>query len=345
MKHRLLYLPLGEAVDAGIGFTVAFEKLVQSGEIEALKAVQFCREVKDRGGWDCMLEHVMKTAIDFRPTAIMWQLQTTGEVPAAFVRQLRSLPAQPVIIQFTGDSYRRPPRNMVRFGREIDATVLHGTTHVPGFERAGCHDVRFLTHWFHTEQWCKPWSRTNAPEFDVVMIVNNYRQLPFKRYEGQSDRVELAKAFGRRYGARFAIYGNGWEGHPCAHGFIPNARQPEVMHNAWLILAANNWHHAHYFSDRLPISLASRVPVLHKWFEGADDYFQDGRHLWWFRDTAEALSKADAILSLREEERNRIAQAGADEAFRNHSCDRHARRFLQMFDELYERRHSQLQAG
>lgn len=345
MKHRILYMPLGETVDAGIGFRMAFGKLLGTGSIESLETVQFCREIKRLGGWENMLERVMKTAIDFRPTAILWQLQTTGEVPPSFVRRLRFLSSFPVIVQFTGDSYRRPPGNMVRFGKEIDCTFLLGPTFVDAFKRAGCADVRPMTNWFSAEHWNGGTDWPTTVDLDIVMIANNYRQLPFRRFAGQSDRLRLVRAFSEKFGDRFAIYGYGWDGYACARGFLPNARQTEIMRRARLILAANNWHHAHYFSDRLLISLASGTPVLHKWFEGADEYFRDGEHLWWFRDTAEALSKAETILGLPEAERRRIAGAGAEEALRNHSCDEHARRFLRVFDELYGRRFSQRQAG
>lgn len=345
MKHRLLYLPMGPGLDDGIGFRRAFDKLVANNTLADLQTFHYCREVEARGGWQAMLDHLVATAATFAPTAIMWQLQTTGEVPAGYVRRLRSLPSLPVIIQFTGDSYRRAPKNMIRFGREIDATFLHGTHHIPAFRKGGCQDVRFLTHWFSLEQWATSETPSPDPEFDVIMIANFYRQLPFRRYDGQRDRMELVKAFTQRYGKRFAIYGEGWNDHPCAKGFVAKEQQQQAMQNSRIVLAANNWHHANYFSDRLPISLTSRVPVLHKWFEGADDHFQDGKHLWWFRDTEEALNKAERILAMPPAVRDAVTEAGAAEAIRNHSCDKHAQRFVDVFDELYARRCEQREAS
>ncbi len=94
------------------------------------------------------------------------------------------------------------------------------------------------------------------------------------------------------------------------------------MRNSWIVLGVNNWNHVHYFSDRLLNSLSSGVPVLYKYFPGAEDFFKNGVHCRFFYETEEAVPKAVEMLDSPEEERERIGIAGAEIAIMEHSVER-----------------------
>ena len=337
MKLRLLYLPIEGYLGDQVATRAAFEKMLETGRLEAYEAFSFLCEYRHLGNWDRMLEKLLEVATAFQPTAIFWELQASGRVPKEFTRKLKNLASHPVISQRTGDSYWNPPKSMVEFGREIDVTFLTGSTLIPGFQKAGCKDVRLLPERLDTLRFGKPWKRTGHPDFDVVMIANYYKQLWFRRFPGQTDRLRLVKAFTKNFGKRFGLFGRGWEGQPCWQGVVPYEKQQEPMRNSWLVLGVNNWNHVHYFSDRLLNSLSSGVPVLYKYFPGAEDFFKDGVHCRFFYETEEAVPKAVEMLDSPEEVRERIGGDGAEIAIKEHSVERRTEQLLDILESLYER--------
>lgn len=331
---RLLYLPIEGFVGDQGAPRAAFESMRRSGRLHAYDAYSFLCRARELGSWQKMLGEFYALAKAFAPDAIFWELQTAGRVPPEFSQRLKNLPSRPIIAQRTGDSYWKPPRNMIEFGREIDVTLLTTSTLIPDFQEAGCKDVRLLPERLDTIRFGKPWQRTSQSDFDVVLIANNYRQFWFRRYPGQTDRLKLVKAFSRTFGRRFGLFGGGWENEASWQGAVPYAQQQEVMRRANLILSVNNWNQAHYFSDRLLNSLSSGVPVLQKHFEGADEFFTEDVHLWYFEDVDEAVPKARKLLQMDDAARQKVAKVGAAEAVAKHSCEVRAEQLLQILDEL-----------
>lgn len=335
-KLRLLYLPLEDPPGGQVAPRAAFEKMLIHGRLQAYQAFPFLYEARQSRGWKGMLERLYTLASRFQPTAVFWELQTSGRVPKQFVRRLKALDSNPVIVQRTGDSYWKPPKNMVEFGREIDVTFLTGSSLIPEFQKAGCKDVRLLPERLDTVRLGKLWKRTGHPDFDVVMIANYYRQLWFRRFPGQIDRIKLVKAFSRKFGKRFGLFGKNWEGQPYWQGMVLYEKQQEPMRNSWLVLGVSNWDHSHYFSDRLLNSLASGVPVLYKHFPGAEDFFKDGIHCRFFYDVEEAVRIAGEVLDSPEEEREKMGRAGWEIAIKEHSTERRAEQLLDILERVRE---------
>ncbi len=333
---RLLYIPNETIVGDQIGPRAAFEENLRTGRLEAFDTYSFLVEAKRLGSWQRMLDDLMQFARAFAPTAILWEMQTRQCVPTTYAQALRALPSRPVVSQRTGDSYWRPPRTMVRFGRGADLTLLTGTSLIPAFQKAGCRNVQYLPERFDLARFGSHWTRSAAPEFDVVMIANYYRQWWFRRFPGQELRRSLAKAFAKRFGCRFGLFGRGWNGWVGWQGFLPYGQQHEAMRRSRLVLGVNNWNDACYFSDRLPISLASGVPVLYKHFPGADELFQEGKHLWYYHDMRDALAKAEVLLARPQEELDQVAACGAELARNEFSCKRWAEQLLALLEELQQ---------
>ena len=318
---RLLYLPYEGTYGEQIAPRRALEKMCQDGRLAAYSAYSFYYEALVRRSWDEMLTCLLQTATDFQPTAIFWEQTDAGRVPVEYLRSLKSLASNPVIAQRTGDSYWKPPKAMVDVGREVDITFLTGSTLIPDFERAGCRGVRLLPERLDTVRFgCDPPS-LGEPEFDVVMIAGFYRQLWFRQFPGQTERIKLAKAFQRQYGKRFGLFGPGWHGYESWQGPIPYDRQHDIMRRSKLVLGNNNWRHAHYFSDRLLNALSSGIPTLYRRFPGCEEYFQHARHLWYFDDRQDAIERAEEILSLPDSDRQSIAREGAKLARAEHSAE------------------------
>jgi len=338
MKHRLLYIPNEGFIGDQVAPRDAFEKLHKENILDDYRAFSFLVVAKELGSWDKMLTSLLEYAENYQPTLILWELQTYGRVKKNFVWKLRKLKSNPIITQRTGDSYWKPPRNMVEFGTEIDATFLTGTTLIPEFEKLGCRNVLYLGERLDTVRFGKPYAQNPNPEFDVIMIANFYNQWWFRKFPGQKDREELVKSFSAYFGKKFGLFGHGWRNNPCWQGVIPYSEQQVYMQNSRLILGVNNWHHNHYYSDRLLISLSSGVPVLYKYFNGADDYFKDKTHIWYFGNNSDALNTAVKILETPEEIINSICRNAFNLTVEEHSCIHRAKEFLELVERYINKR-------
>src|SRR3972149_9593989 len=222
-KLRLLYLPLEYNVGDQSGPRSAFEELLSHGRLECYIAFPYVCEARQLGSWEAMLDRLYVAAVEFQPNAIYWHLQTAGIVPTDFIRKVKNLSSKPVICQSTGDSYWKPPKSIVQLGREIDITFLSGTGMADAFRKAGCKDVRLLPEPLDPTRFIKPWMPTNEREFDVVMIANRiWSRNPFRIMDGQKERVKIIRAFEKRFGKKFGLFGQGWEKiSRCVQGPIP----------------------------------------------------------------------------------------------------------------------------
>lgn len=331
---RLLYLPYEGTYGEQIAPRRALETLHRQGHLSAYSAYSFLYESLVRRSWGDMLQDLLRHATEFQPTAIFWEQTDAGPISVEFLSALKSLGSHPVIAQRTGDSYWKPPKSMVGIGRNIDITFLTGSTLIPAFERAGCHNVCLLPERLDTVRFGAATQTTSEPEFDVVMIAGFYRQLWFRQFPGQTERIKLARQFQKRFGKRFGLFGPGWQGYDSWQGPLPYDRQHDIMRRSRLILGNNNWRHAHYFSDRLLNALSSGIPTLYRRFPGCEEYFRHGEHLWYFDDLKDALGQADTILSMPENHRQSVGRNGSVLALENHSAEKRMAEAVKMMEHV-----------
>jgi hypothetical protein len=146
-------------------------------------------------------------------------------------------------------------------------------------------------------RFVRSWSPDGPFEHDIVMIGNRVvSRMPFKTMPGARLRQDLVKAFAKRYGRRFAVYGSGWQG-PSAMGPCGFDDQQSVNASARVAVGVNNSSYPYVFSNRLPIALACGVPLIYSINPGFDKVF--GNHLGHrlFEGTVNALAQAEMLLT------------------------------------------------
>jgi hypothetical protein len=143
------------------------------------------------------------------------------------------------------------------------------------------------------------------------MIGNRVtRRVPFRTMPGARLRIRMARRLEQRYGNRFAVFGNGWRG-PCAHGPCGFDEQQDVYTRSAATIGVNNSTWPLVFSNRLPIALATGIPLAYGANPHVERVFGDEMGDVFFHDEHEAIARIDWLLSrdsgeLREiSERNR----------------------------------------
>ena len=99
----------------------------------------------------------------------------------------------------------------------------------------------------------------------MITNLHNIKRVPGLHLPGGRQRKQLANAFHKGLGERFAVYGGGtgWKGRPYARGPIPFHEQGDKIRSAWMSVSWDQFPALPmYSSDRLSISLASGVPHL-----------------------------------------------------------------------------------
>ncbi|WP_457315504.1 hypothetical protein [Sinomonas sp. RB5] len=183
-----------------------------------------------------------------------------------------------------GDPYSRwlhplpPPARAA--GRASDVTFTVGSGQfVRNFERHGAPDVRWVPSAFDPDRYGREQvSASVSRPYDVVVIANK-NSPRLRGHPNWKDRIRFVEVLQRRLGERVAVFGKGWTG-PGAMGPVDWASQDSAIKLGWI---SANWDHyaeePSYFSNRLPISLASgsiHATTLHRGYDSMFGAASDG---------------------------------------------------------------------
>lgn len=263
---------------AHVDYHEGLARLRGEGRIDAFEVVPHVA-LRNEGHSDAAVVGMIETAAtDLEADLILWC--HTGElvVPDAVMDRLRMLPSPPVMAYVEGDMYQRFYKPLHKAARSVMCAsdvvfVCGGGALVDQLARAGCHDVRYVPLTTDDVRFGADRPPGSEPDFDVVLVGNNPRsRVPFKTMPGCRWRARVVKMLEKRLGARFGVFGYGWDG-PSAQGPVPFDEQGRAYHRGRVSLGINNLHAPYYFSDRLPISLSSGVLMVHDREAGLDEVF------------------------------------------------------------------------
>ena len=150
------------------------------------------------------------------------------------------------------------PRAARAAGRFSDVVFTVGSgVFADNFRRARARDVRWASHGFEPERYRYAEVEQNEERtYDVVVVANRNRPR-LRGHPNWRDRIRFVQLLQERFGERVAVFGAGWEG-VGAKGPVDTSLQDHAIRSAWI---SANWDHyanePDYFSNRLPISMAS----------------------------------------------------------------------------------------
>ncbi|RIX26089.1 glycosyltransferase family protein [Amnibacterium setariae] len=255
---RVLWVPneIGDALQSG--FRRAFADLLAIGAVAELEVFSLERRIRAGGDAAAHRADLLAAAERFRPDLVLLQhVGYTGLTDGDIDRLLRHGAS---MVYHEGDPYTRrlhplPPAARAA-GRRADVVFTCGAgVFAANFRRSGAKRVEWVPSAFdpaRVDASPKPAVR----DLDLVMIANRSRAR-VRPLPAAADRRRFVELLQQRHGRALGLYGNGWTG-PSARGALPYPQQSAVMRTAWL---SANWDHFSeepcYFSDRLPIALAS----------------------------------------------------------------------------------------
>lgn len=344
---RLLYLPNEGTEGDQAGPRRAFERFHTEGNLSAYQAYSYLVRAKALGTHRAALEELLNTAREFAPDVIFVQHMTDAyPVDQAYLQQLKTLLSRPRLVLWEGDAFgrniKKPDATLRRVMAESDITFLVGLGYLADAARdAGATRVRLAPHSYDSVRFDLPWEPPRQRPLDAVMIANLHRikRIPGLYIPGGRQRKQLAHAFHRSLGERFAVYGGGagWQGEHYAHGPISFHQQGDTIRSAWMSVA---WDHFDdlpmYSSDRLAISLVCGVPHLTNYQPGYERVFGNIPGLYWFHTPKEAVDIALYLLSMPVDRRIELGGEAAEEMRLRFHADKVYGDMLQVVrDELF----------
>lgn len=275
---RILYLP-NESGDLGQRCQRrVLGGLLDAGLIEDVRIVSLLHRVRTGDG-QVERARVLQIVRDFKPTLIMLNKPAGTGLGSRDIRAWRSAADFQFVVSDM-DAYHWWSKPLPS---EAKAVAPHAdVVFVPGngllrrnYRRAGAQDVRWNPHTYDPQSFGRSEIRVETVTRDVVMIGNlvmsrigRLRAMP-----GAVDRARLAALLHNEFGSRFGLFGAGWV-EPVGLGPLPFLEQETAIRSAWVTA---NWDYfpaePGYFSNRLPISLASGTVHFTTWHPGFDELF------------------------------------------------------------------------
>jgi hypothetical protein len=237
----------------------------------------------------------------FRPEIVIMQHPVGTGIDSYVLGKMRSV-CPFSLIYYEGDPYsryRHPlPSEAQAVAAAADAVVTVGDGQFrENFLRAGARRVEWSASRYD------PWSfgTQQIPldkQYEVVMIANRSNpRLPFRALPGARDRIKLVEQMQKQFGSSFGLFGAGWEG-PSARGPLPFWQQESAIASASISV---NWDHypkeRKYFSNRLPISLASGTVHVTGVHPGYDEIFDDNEFIHFCRSPMDVVDRVRTLLN------------------------------------------------
>lgn len=274
---KILYVPNESGSFRQLGFRRPLANLVNAGLISSSSVFSLQWRMREGGDNEQHRQDLISHVKAYQPNFVLMQhLGKTGLKNKHF-RAMRAA-ASFELVYHEADPYSRflhpLPLPARAAGRHADVTFTVGSgVFADNFRRAGAQDVRWASHVFESERYRrKPVSTEQTRSHDIVVVAN--RNSPRLRgHPNWRDRIQFVTHLQERFGDRLAIYGNGWRG-VGAMGPVEPSLQDIAIRSAWV---SANWDHyagePNYFSNRLPISLASGSIHATTYHPGYDSLF------------------------------------------------------------------------
>jgi hypothetical protein len=316
---RVLYLPNEGDFKEGtgqVGGRAAFNEMEQEGTIKELKIYSFLADFRVDRKKVRSHQNLVNIARAFQPDIIFWQHPQDFPIDRDLISTIRKCGSSPLLAYHEADPFDRLYKPLDKTVRTLYAESDIFFTVALGMARRLFDEVKAHPHFYYSpscvdrERFAALPANHKLPgsKYDAVMFGTIAKRFRLIRQPGSMQRVRLARGLQRLFGDRFAVFGRGWPADTNCHGPFPYERQTEVIQQSrmsviWELYAD----HTFYFSDRLPIALASGIPFITTRHGGYDTLFSRTPGLFYADTIEDVLDIAVYLKSLPSEE---IAEMG-----------------------------------
>lgn len=299
---RLLYVPNESREGDQYGPRACFEELLSQGRLSGYRAVSILPRVREHGP-DRAWATVLAAAAELSPTLVLLQHLAGSRLRRAHLRALRAAVPGAVLAYHEADAYgtvrKRLPVEARAASRSADITFVSGTgSLVRNFRLAGAGRVEYSAQAYDPTRFGRRPPAGTHRRAGVVMIANDTTgDRRFRGLPGARDRVRLVELAARAFGDDFVLYGRGWRVRQAAGPLRYDDQELAYQQGT----VAITWDHfprePGYYSDRLPICMASGTPQVTTWHASLDRQVPAGNGVFFARRVEEVVELAAGLLA------------------------------------------------
>jgi hypothetical protein len=317
---RVLYLPNEGSFQEGtgqVGGRAAFHEMEKDGSIKELDIYSFLADFRTDRKKARTHQKLLDTVRAFQPDIIFWQHPDDFPIDRDLIRAIRSCGSSPLLAYHEADPFDRFYKPLDRTAKTLYAESDTFFTVGLGAARRLFEEVKIHPHFYYLPSCVDRERFTVSPlnakplgsKYDAVMFGNIASRFRVIKQRDSLQRIRLARGLTKLFGDRFAVFGKGWPTGTNCHGPFPYERQTEILQQSKMSIIWEHYtKHTFYFSDRLPIALASGIPFITSRHGGYDILFSQTPGLFYVDTIEDALDTALYLRSLRSEE---VAEMGS----------------------------------
>ncbi len=290
----------------------AFESLVREGLLSGYDVIPFA-SLQVAGETDSAIVGRIRDALELvGHELVIWMHTGSLEVSEHDLQAITAGRSHPAMVYWEGDSYHpvfKPiPHTMTTVMSRCDQVYLPcGGPVVRTLRRAGVRDLAYAPSCASGSRFPHVWRSNTGHDHQIVVIGNrSSSKIPFKTMPGARRRRLTIERLVKRYGKNVAIYGRGWSG-PAAMGPCAFDEQSAIYRSAVLTVGVNNSTYPYVFSNRLPIALASGIPILYNRNPGFDAVFPEWMNGTFFDEDRQLFGRVDALLDASGDELDAVS--------------------------------------
>jgi len=252
---------------------------------------------KQRGNTHALNSNILNTCIEFKIDLVYAQLQTQGILYHETADKLRD---EGVFIMSWNGDRRSWNENqwMVDLGKHIDLTLMSNMEDVYLLRKEGVISNYQQIGYENTFYTPGPVKKKWPP---IIFLGNQYKD----RFPLSQQRTDMVNLLKKKYGHRFAVYGNGW---PGAKHLNPEDER-DCYRGALLFINQDHFLAEKFASDRLLRGMGCGCMALTHYFPGMEEEYTEGTHLRRWKNFDELTELIDFYLE-NEDLRSTIARHG-----------------------------------
>jgi len=277
---------------------------------------------KVEGGIKEIGELLIETCKNLQPNWVHIPTSKPGLIELKDVKEAKKV-CGAIFTSWAGDVREEPLPFFIELSEIIDFTFISNVGQLDLYRKNGCKNVDYWQYGVDVNK-AKPLSTKEKDvlkskyNHDIVFCANSYDGFP-----GYYIRKSIVSEVYKKYGSRFAIYGNGWDT-IAKNSSKPNIKyfeQNNVYNSSKIVLSINNFNDIEmYFSGRQLLAMASGTLTLSHYIPGLERYFENGKDLVWFKTEDECMKLIDYYLN-NEGEAKRIGLNGSAKVLKEHSYE------------------------
>lgn len=291
-----------------MGIEDGFNSLKDIGKVTELNWFYY-EHYSNLNGANKTIEAINDLAEKLKPEMIVFFHVLKFPITKGFIKKLRSIESKPIVIYDEGDMYggfTKPITSSMKvLMQESDVVSIRGLGKFYNKVKQYNKNVIYTPHSNSLYRYTNKLNISKNRNYNVVFIGNNIRsKLGYlRRIPGSVERENFVKNFGKCIGDNLNVYGRGWDNIVRNEGYLDFKLQHEVCNQSWFHVSYEHYPNIpYYFSDRLPIVLASGQIYICHYHKGYENIFAGCDFMYFFKTQEEAIDIIKYLSSLSEEQ-------------------------------------------